>query len=57
MAQKLQESCAGVVKARGVYPQNPEQHATDLKMLLRNDVLQPVFINPDTGQPKSNISE
>ena len=47
------ELYAGVVKAHGIYPQNPTQHAVDLKMLLRRDELQPAFINSDTGLPKS----
>ena len=47
------ELCAGVVKAHGIYPKNPVQHAVDLKMLLRKDELRLAFANPDTGLPKS----
>ena len=47
------ELCAGVVKAHGIYPKNPAQHAADLKMLLRKDELRPAFVNPDTDLPKS----
>ena len=41
------------MKAHGIYPKNPAQHADDLKMLLRKDELQPAFVISDTGQPKS----
>lgn len=46
------ELCAGVVKAHGIYPKNPAQHAADLKMLLNKDELRPVFVNSDTDLPK-----
>ena len=47
------ELCAGIVKAHGIYPINPAQHAADLKMLLKKGELQPAFVNPDTGLPKA----
>ena len=47
-----EEMCAGVVKAQGIYPKNPSQHAADLSMLHKRDKLKMVFNDPVTGQPK-----
>lgn len=44
------EMCAGIVKAAKIFPKNPAQHYTDLKM-LQNSITSP-FINPETKMPK-----
>ena len=33
------EHCAGVVKASGIYPKNPAQHAADLQRILRSYII------------------
>lgn len=43
--QTTQEVCVGVVKATGVYPKNPAQHAADLAFLQTFLYLMPVFTN------------
>ena len=49
----MSEVCVGVVKASGVYPKNPAQHAADIDFLRTQPELQPVFINSLTNLPKS----
>ena len=51
--QTTSEVCVGVVKASGVYPKNPAQHAADIDFLRTQPELQPVFINSLTNLPKS----
>jgi len=46
------ELCAGMVKASGVFPKNPSQHAADLDFLKTSSAFQPAFVDPRTGQPK-----
>ena len=47
------ELCAGVVKAPKVHGKNPAQHITDLCKLENHSELIPVFVNMQTGMPKS----
>ena len=47
------ELCAGVVKGSKVYPKNPGQHTSDLKMLSEQVELREAFINPETHHPKN----
>ena len=52
--QTTAEICVGVVKApSSIHPKNPCQHSADLTMLERLEKLQPAFLHPDTGAPKS----
>ena len=44
--------CAGVVKASGLYPKNPAQHAADIEMLEELLQMNPAFTNPITSQRK-----
>ena len=44
--------CAGVVKANGLYPKNPAQHAADIQMLEELPQIGPAFINPITNRRK-----
>ena len=46
------ELCAGVVKPAKVYPKNPAQHYSDLRMLSKESELKPAFTNPLTLTPK-----
>ena len=50
--QTTQEVCVGVVKATGVYPKNPAQHAADLASLQTFPYLLPVFTNTLNSSPK-----
>ena len=50
--QNTQEVCAGIVKASGLFPKNPAQHAADLAFLQTVPSLLPVFTNPIDGSPK-----
>lgn len=47
------ELCCGVVKGSGIYPKNAAQHSADLKMLGSVATLQPAFVSPSTGLPKT----
>ena len=47
------EHCAGVVKASGIYPKNPAQHAADLQMLEDSEELHNLFYNPESGNRKA----
>lgn len=40
------ELCAGMVKASGVFPKNPSQHAADLDFLKTSSAFQPAFVDP-----------
>ena len=46
------EMCAGIVKAAGIFPKNPSQHASDYEMLEACELLKPAFVNPVTNSPK-----
>ena len=46
------ELCAGIVKASGVFPKNPSQHAADLELIKSKLTLLPAFVDPRTGLPK-----
>ena len=48
--------CVGVVKASGVYPKNPAQHAADIEFLQKQPELQVVFTDQQTNFPKSIVS-
>ena len=50
--QTTGELCAGVIKPAKVYPKNPAQHYSDLKMLSKKPELKPAFTNPLTFAPK-----
>lgn len=47
------ELCAGIVKASGIYPKNPAQHASDIEMLEDTPEIDPAFTNPTTGKRKA----
>ena len=47
------ELCAGVVKAAPVHSKNAAQHFADLKMIQKQDCIEPAFINGKTGLPKT----
>ena len=47
------ELTAGVVKASGVYPKNPAQHAADIEMLEATAELGNAFLHPDSGDRKA----
>ena len=46
----------GVVKASGVYPKNPAQHAADIEFVQKQPELQAVFTDQQTNLPKSIVS-
>jgi len=50
--EKFTESCAGIVKAAGVFPKNPGQHLADIEMLEGTTEVAPAFLNPVTEQRK-----
>lgn len=47
------EVCIGMVKASGVYPKNPAQHAADISIIEQQPELQPIFYDQLTGSKKS----
>ena len=51
--QTTAEVCVGVVKASGVYPKNPAQHAADISFLENHPEIKPVFIDPKTNERKA----
>ena len=46
------EVCAGVVKAKKLFPKNPAQHYADMLMLEKHEDMKPAFFNPLTGKQK-----
>ena len=46
------EICAGVVKAPGLFEKGPPQHMADLKMVEKQEAVQPTFVNAKTGAMK-----
>ena len=46
------EVCAGVVKAKKLFPKNPAQHYADMFLLEKQEEIRPAFVNPLTGKPK-----
>ena len=46
------EVCAGVVKAKPLFPKNPAQHFADMMLLEENEDIKPAFLNPTTGNRK-----
>ena len=50
------EVCVGVIKAPSVIHQkNPCQHCADLEMLESKEELKSVFVNLETGEPKTVV--
>ena len=45
--------CAGIVKAHGLNPKKPPQHAADFKMLGGMREQSPAFTNTETSKRKS----
>lgn len=50
--QTTGEVCVGMVKASGLYPKNPAQHAADIAFIEKQPQVNSVFINPDTESHK-----
>ena len=46
------EVCAGVVKAKPLFPKNPAQHFADMLLIEENEDVKPAFLNPTTGNRK-----
>ena len=46
------EVCVGIVKASGLFPKNPAQHAADIEFLQRKPELKPIFMDPINDVPK-----